>query len=721
MNNKRTVKFKFDIGTFRLIGRELITDRITALIELVKNAYDANAENVTIEFHNTNEISTESKIIISDDGKGMSSDDIKDKWMIIGTPDKRENRRSDAPYNRICTGKKGIGRFAVDKLGAVLVLKTTKKSDDFLHVLENDWRMYEKYEKEQIEQKMKTQKEKLSGKINKYFFTDVENRLWDEKKSKFYYGTILEISSLREVWTETDIARIYRELSKLISPYYKPKYPFNITIVAPETNDFKQKQIESFAFNEMATYKCELSFKKPTKEQEILHFDKTSGDLKKIFAPERCCGLLEIHFYYFDQDAKKKFKSIYSNENIDGIKIYRDGILTTPFAENADQIDERKDLLGIDKRRWSGFFDRISNHDLLGWIELTDTRNPDIIEATNRQGFVDNEAWKELKALIIEQLSSIEKMLKFKKDEQKAEILRDIAESKSSFYKITSLINATDSNDQKINNNLSKIKKEVRKLQGAFKKSESQIIKAENEKKRVEELLFSLVSVQTFAGMISHIVRTLIMKIKGRVEFIYTKMPNQKYTDLFKKYSIDIFNEMNTLEKSVNFLLRYSKESDSLEDVDVIDVIKNLIDNIYNNKFIENMITCEILFESKIIIRYNRKAFEDILDNLISNTFKALYYIKGNRQLKITLEDHDDFLVIWYSNNGPCVPDADRNKIFDIFYTTTANQGGAGLGLYIVRMRLEAINGSIKVVDNEFKPTGTTFEITIPYKRGDKR
>jgi hypothetical protein len=151
MMNESTLKFNFDISTFRLIGRELITDRITALVELVKNCYDANAQNVTLEFINVTEISTGSKIIITDDGKGMSSDDIKNKWMIIGTPDKRNNKKSDAPYNRICVGKKGIGRFAVDKLGSVLVLRTSRKTDKNIFVLENNWELFDEIESKQSE------------------------------------------------------------------------------------------------------------------------------------------------------------------------------------------------------------------------------------------------------------------------------------------------------------------------------------------------------------------------------------------------------------------------------------------------------------------------------------------------------------------------------------------------------------------------------------------
>jgi signal transduction histidine kinase len=58
-----------------------------------------------------------------------------------------------------------------------------------------------------------------------------------------------------------------------------------------------------------------------------------------------------------------------------------------------------------------------------------------------------------------------------------------------------------------------------------------------------------------------------------------------------------------------------------------------------------------------------------------------------------------------------------KNKIFDIFHTTTAGQGGAGLGLYIVKTRIEALKGEIEVTESEFQPHGATFKITFPFKK----
>ena len=99
-NDTTILHFKFDVSTFRLLGRELITDRITALFELVKNCYDANAQNVNVIFENVGAEKLNSVIKIEDDGYGMSFEDIRDKWMVIGTSSKRSHPYSPAPYNR---------------------------------------------------------------------------------------------------------------------------------------------------------------------------------------------------------------------------------------------------------------------------------------------------------------------------------------------------------------------------------------------------------------------------------------------------------------------------------------------------------------------------------------------------------------------------------------------------------------------------------------------
>ena len=99
--------------------------------------------------------------------------------------------------------------------------------------------------------------------------------------------------------------------------------------------------------------------------------------------------------------------------------------------------------------------------------------------------------------------------------------------------------------------------------------------------------------------------------------------------------------------------------------------------------------------------------------NLIDNSVKALRNTRDKR-IKCTIYRENDNLIMLFSDNGPGVPIEIKDRIFDVFYTTTADLGGAGLGLYIVRTRLSSIKGSISLEKNEFMPTGATFKIVIP-------
>ena len=225
MGDEKILKWRFDVSTFRLIGRDLITDRITALFELVKNCYDANATEVEVSFENVGiDAGTADKsrgrITIKDNGFGMSFEDIRDKWMVIGTSNKRKNPISPAPFFRRCVGEKGIGRFAVDKLGdKVNIITKRSNSDGWLNV-EIDWNLYYNQAND-------------DGGIQ--LFTDIENRYeYIPSSNTEESGTTLIIENVREIWSEDDVKRFIREASKIVSPYANLNPPFQIRVLAPE-------------------------------------------------------------------------------------------------------------------------------------------------------------------------------------------------------------------------------------------------------------------------------------------------------------------------------------------------------------------------------------------------------------------------------------------------------------------------------------------------------
>ena len=708
--NEQTLKYKFDVSAYRLLGRELITDRITALFELVKNCYDANSTKVTVDFFDVNPRSDKSRIVIKDNGIGMTFVDVRDKWMVIGTSSKRKSNTSPAPFNRKVTGRKGVGRFAVDKLGAKLLLKTKKASDKQTLCLETDWSAYELEEKNQLN---------LFSNVEQKLFTDMENRYWYEDTNDNEQGTVLDITFLNDIWTENDITRAYKELSKLIMPSITQKYPFDIYINARQYSEYQNRKVESLAIEE-ATLKVELDFNEDEKQQETLELK--NNELVKVKINEPPCGLLRMTVYYYDQKAKSQFKKT-TNALIDGLKIYRDGVIATPFAEYTAEQNAQKDLLGIDKRRYSGFFDKISTRDILGWIDISAERNPQVIDATNRQDFVDNEAWQELKKFVIKQIARIETFLKVKKDDVrvKAETqFTQFTDAKEDISILRKEINKIKENPIipiEIKDNITQLDKITQKAQASLNKINKEYQDLKIEKKQQENLFFSLVSLQTYAGMLSHITRTSLGKIKRDAEFLHKHFPDSQFNNDYPRFSAQIYDEMTRLDKAVDFMLKYAKDDQHFEDLEIKNIIENQMFNIYEDIFTKEHIKPVVEINKDLSLNYNQKAFEDILDNLISNSIKAVSVNQGEKIIKCSVIVEKDKFILYFSDNGCGIEKKDRDKVFDVFFTTTAEQGGAGLGLFIIKSRIEAINGKIELVENELKPTGTTFKIEFPFKK----
>ncbi|MBI3521247.1 MAG: ATP-binding protein, partial [Bacteroidetes bacterium] len=121
-----------------LLGEELIGSDSLAIFELVKNAYDADADNINVTFVDLN--TPNQKIVIEDDGHGMSPDTIKNVWLTIGTDFKRGNKRKPSKkYGRISLGNKGVGRLAVHKLAREITVETQVKGDLFSSRFSIDW------------------------------------------------------------------------------------------------------------------------------------------------------------------------------------------------------------------------------------------------------------------------------------------------------------------------------------------------------------------------------------------------------------------------------------------------------------------------------------------------------------------------------------------------------------------------------------------------------
>ena len=717
------LKWRFDVSTFRLIGRELITDRITALFELVKNCYDANSTRVDIIFENVSIIDSNnpnSKIIIKDNGYGMDFEDIRDKWMVIGTSHKRDAPYSPEPFKRRCVGEKGIGRFAVDKLGDKVNIITKKKEQKQKLNVVIDWNNYEmSYQKTEdkknaLKKKMDTQEKKGE---QLFLFTDVENEYRYENAEPDEQGVALVISDLREVWTEKDIDRLYKELTKLVSPFYPPDPPFFIYISSNEYVNYKGETIVKTDAIQYASHSKNVKFNKEKQTQEELFFDKTDGIIKTRDVSMQPFGLISMKLFYFDESAKKRYYAEYKNEEarIDGIKIYRDGIITTPFAEFEAHPDRKRDILGIDKRLWRDIFNRLSTRDVIGVVDITKEGNPQIIDATNRQDFVDNIEYRKLKEFIISQIDVFSDLRVYEREKRKTDVEDDLLEAREDIHAFIKTIENIENANPSLKTDLSPLKKQAKQVDTAVRKGISEHKKVEKEYLRKENIYLSLMSLQEYAANMAHAVRTSLGKIKGNAEFFKLHYPNSELEEYFKLYAVEIYEEMSVLRKVVDYMLSYAGSNIPFEDIDIKTLIEYLFEK-YQLQLKDANITSKIEIRDNFIINANKRFFADIFQNLIDNSIKALKET-DNRIIKCSGYIDNDSFILFFSDNGIGIKKEDRKKIFDLYYTTTAEDGGAGIGLFIVKTRIEALKGSVEAIDNELSPTGATIKITLPFKR----
>lgn len=699
MLENQTLKWRFDVSTFRLIGRDLITDRITALFELVKNCYDANAQKVSVVFERVGAGEENPMITIEDDGYGMSFSDIHDKWMVIGTSSKKANPVSPEPFNRRCVGEKGIGRFAVDKLGDKVCIVTKKRGADKWLNVEIDWSDYQNKENDFDKISLFTDVE------NKYYFTAADNP--DDS------GTKLIISRVRDIWTKSDIKRFMSEVAKIVSPYAALNYPFDVFVKAGQY-DIDQKATRDFADVNIATLSLRLKFNEMN--QETASFDEESGEIRITSIPQKSFGGIRMRLFYFDDAARKKYRREFPNNQIDGIKIYRDGIITTPFAENEEDADKKRDILGIDKRLWQDIFSRVSTREIIGIVDITRNGNPKIIDATNRQDFVDNQEYRELKEFIILQLSAVQDYKVYSRNKKRKENNTTLQNAGDSIQSFISTIETISQQNPELKKQLSPAIEQAKKTDAAVKQAITEQKQTQEEFTRKESIYLSIMSMQEYAIHITHAVRTTLNKIRDKVEYFNLFFPDPAEEEIFSKYAHDMYYEFKTLNKVIDYMLSYSQANLLLEEVDFSLVVHEVFAS-YTSVFSENGISPELQIPEKIILKNTSKLFfRDILNNLIDNSVKAVRNAT-EKIIRCSVTIGQDKLQIDLSDTGNGIPVEKRNWVFGIYNTTTESEGGAGIGLYIVKTRVESLKGNVKIVDSEFGDIGTTIRVELPFRR----
>ena len=794
----KELSFKTNARHIGQLGRELVTDFVTALVELIKNAYDADADSARISIQDTK--TGLGQIVVADCGSGMTAEDFENKWMIIGT----SNKLSD-PYTskgRKKAGKKGIGRFSVERLAEKVTIYSFPKQGDPFSV-EIDWNRFEELDLLAIKQRIEILSQRQDREAAKFISsqlqyitmlpavdpedkklisTGIKGNLRDHRTyyiqenisfidakimpmlEKYEWhqqlveeiktpllaidnaancaayqilqdlcqkagkdnisGVVMTLDGLRDDWTQRSIDKLQKELRLLVAPNFLEEDPFDIEFYAPE---FKVDELVSvndiidahFAKINARIYNDGCS-------SSVSYRDRT-GTVKNIettYEEPLLCGNVTFELFYFIRDSEHMklggYNFRYATKVLDtycGIKIYRDKFRVKPYGESGN------DWLYLDKekvRDTHGYL--VGNNQTIGRINISDKDNPLLIDATNREGIIENAAFDQLRNFVKECIGVISEVRKEAYEAGERERLRLEEEKKKLEEKKTALtqthgkvfsmlgdIMASAKAEDAMPGMLAMLETFSTALETHVKKQQEYQDKYEkNAEKRVkliqDSLDFAVSELTTYknlaslgmlAGEFGHETSDIVNRIRNAVHAVarYIRNDPQYASSLNLLYIVqDDFRRIASYSDMIIAFLR-KKKREKTEDLSIAAVV-NEVCGFYKNILDEFNIDLIPECDADITLNMRQVDLESIIINLVTNAYAQLKVCDTNKKIIIKAWKDRDTIKIRVEDSGPGVPPEDREKIFKAFVST--KEDGIGLGLNIVRDIVKSYGGDIK-------------------------
>lgn len=728
------LRFRISSALKNLIGKELITDEIVAVFELVKNSFDAHATNVKVIFENQY-VSDKAKIIIVDNGKGMSLSDIREKWLFVGYSAKKDGSedrdyRNNFRNKRVFTGAKGVGRFSCDRLGEHLELYT-KNQNGSIENLSINWAEFEEdAKKEFIDIIVKHQ--------------TVDNIPY----SPFISGTILELSKLRDVWDRQRILLLKSSLEKLINPNQENgDADFQIEIVASD-EIIKDEQEES-SHRKVNGPIHNFVFERLGLKTTYIKVDITDGgDIIKTSLTDRGREIywvkeknsysllrdISVTLFQLNRSAKYSFTKQMQVEPVKygSVFMYKNGFRIYPFGEEGD------DSLGIDRRKQQGYNRFLGTRDLIGRIEVSgDIVN--LVETTSRDGgFIKNDTYKQLidffydkvlrrleryvvdvikwgdvrtnketgevapelnpedvKAEILEIISNLTKtndIIDVGYDSSFLEVYKE-AQSRSVQSIAQNILRAAErTNDQEVIRQAQAQVVEIERLISAKKEAEGEVEQVREEKTAIEQDLQRKTKQVLFLQSIDNLDIDRIIHYHHDIG-VHADTIQNWVDDLSKKISRGQDISINELKVAIDGITIANKKilaishyatkanfntSGDLLSADIVAYISQYVSEILPEFY------PEILFHVEGNDKSYSMSFKPLevsllLDNLVSNSFKA-----KSHNFTVRFEWNDSKLSIDFIDDGKGLSDliSHPDMVFEKGVTTTS---GSGLGLFNIK------------------------------------
>jgi len=683
----------------KTIGEELISSDIVAVLELVKNSYDADASIIEITFSGTvinEEISRNQtkrvlkkeggSIKISDDGIGMSLEVIKNAWMEPATIMKKNNKNSPSK-NRRYTGEKGIGRFASAKLSKELDIITKVINDNEVKV-QFDWSEFSKEEA----------------------YLDEVECSWEvrEPEEIGVSGTTLKLLNLNSDWDEEKFRLLRVTLSRLINPV-APVEDFLMELRLPHELEDLSGLVDAPDSINKPEYKIRgvvdgfgfalMEYSSRNKKIPECLWKDLSKEIKPIRSPETGPFNFEFRVWDRENDALNRLakeigstrKNIKNDlDDLAGVSIYRDHFRVLPYG------DKKNDWLRLNIRRVNNPTLRVSSNQVVGYISISLDSNPEFKDQSNREGLVESQGFTDLQDMIKAILNELEGKRYGERPRKES------AQSHESLFNQFSISEVS----QLITNKLPKDKEAQAVIKATQSKIEEGIKKVQNVISRYRRLS----TLGLLIDVILHDGRNFLLRIDSETRLVQKELrkelPDQK----------KIENHLNSISEQRKIIAQLFKRLEPFggrkrgrpKDIVLEKSIMNVIE-LYNTdleKF-QIIVTFPQTGETNVV-RIDEGELQMIFVNLLQNSMHWLQTIDTERKINIEIQKLNDDLEILFSDNGPGVEESKTNLIFDPYFSTKSD--GIGLGLTIVGELMEEYNGELQLVDNG-PLEGATFKL----------
>lgn len=709
-----SVRFTVDAGHIQRLGAELVGKQDTALSELIKNAYDADATTVVLNFSNHQKPG--GILEIRDNGSGMADDVIRSSWMRISTGSKIEQPLSPL-YGRVRAGRKGIGRFAVQRLGTWLNLESRPRGSAAGFRVRFNWDL-----------------EFRPGRDLNEVFSHIERF----EKPVDECGTTLQIGDLRDGWSETALAKVWRSVLLLQPPFpvARTEVPeatsssadpgFSVTIngVGRDAKRSEYSIETSFLSQALATISASIC-ESGRATVRVVSQKSNLDDSQEFDERYLLTGPVSLSASYFIYSS-----STLSGMNMSaaaelgrlfgGVRIYRNGFRVMPYGESADdwlQLDvdvSRRELLIP-----------ANNRNFFGHVEISTDSNPLFEETSSREGLLENEAYFELKRFVRSSLEWAAKRVAAARNRKQDAGQRDfVAETRrpSEYLRNVreNLVSSSSGLDAQRTDRF------LEKAEAIAVEFEQQVEQQRAAALEYEEMLRLLASLGLSISVFGHEVKGARDALSARLDLLSDTIASVFDIDQRAALERQFFELKRAVDRMFDIGgyisgLMSSTESRRLRPISVSGALQRFV-----TQFDEYMSRQGVEFVVDVdppelrTTPMHESELDSVLLNFLTNSIKAMRNARvRDRRVRIDARRDGRFVVIGFQDSGPGVAAADRGRIFDAFFTTTmaADEDGVagpgtGLGLKIVRDIASSYGGAVSVEDAS-QGYGCRFEFRV--------